>query len=52
MQQSLQSALAACQGIAVVASCGDGLTTLRQVASYGQTCWSSIPTCWTKRWKR
>ena len=32
MQQSLRSALAACQGIAVVASCGDGLTALRQVA--------------------
>ena len=31
MQQSLRSALAACQGIAVVASCGDGLTALRQV---------------------
>ena len=31
MQQSLRSALAACQGIAVVASCGDGLNALHQV---------------------
>jgi len=35
MQQSLRSALAACQGIAVVASCGDGLTALRQVTKLG-----------------
>jgi DNA-binding NarL/FixJ family response regulator len=35
MQQSLRSALAACQGIAVVASSGDGLNALRQVAKLG-----------------
>jgi DNA-binding NarL/FixJ family response regulator len=31
MQQSLRSSLASCQGIAVVASCGNGLTALHQV---------------------
>ena len=31
MQQSLRASLASCQGIAVVASFGDGLTALRQV---------------------
>jgi DNA-binding NarL/FixJ family response regulator len=35
MQQSLRSALAACQGIAVVGSFGDGLTALRRVAQLG-----------------
>jgi DNA-binding NarL/FixJ family response regulator len=35
MQQSLRSSLASCQGIAVVASCGDGLTALRQVTKLG-----------------
>jgi len=35
MQQSLRSALAACPGIAVVGSFGDGLTALRQVAKLG-----------------
>jgi len=31
MQQSLRSSLASCQGIVVVASCGNGLTALHQV---------------------
>ena len=35
MQQSLRAALAACPGIAVVGSFGDGLTALRQVAKLG-----------------
>jgi len=32
MQQALRSSLAACHGITVIASCGDGLTAVRQVA--------------------
>jgi DNA-binding NarL/FixJ family response regulator len=32
MQQSLRASLAACRGIDVVATSGDGLTALRQVA--------------------
>ena len=32
MQQSLRASLAACRGISVVATSGDGLTALRQVA--------------------
>ena len=32
MQQSLRASLAACRGIVVVATSGDGLTALRQVA--------------------
>ena len=32
MQQSLRASLAACRGINVVATSGDGLTALRQVA--------------------
>ena len=31
MQQSLRSSLAACRGIAVIGSCGDGLTAVSQV---------------------
>jgi DNA-binding NarL/FixJ family response regulator len=34
MQQSLRSWLASCRGIVVVASSGDGLTALRQVARH------------------
>ncbi len=34
MQQSLRASLAACPGIAVVASFGDGLTALNQLAGF------------------
>ena len=34
MQQSLRSSLAACPGVVVVASCGDGLTALNHVVAH------------------
>ena len=34
MQQSLRASLAACPGVGVVASCGDGLTALNYVAAH------------------
>lgn len=34
MQQSLRASLAACPGVGVVASCGDGLTALNYVATH------------------
>ena len=34
MQQSLRASLAACPGVGVVASCGDGLTALNTVAAH------------------
>ena len=34
MQQSLRASLTACPGVAVVASCGDGLTALNYVAAH------------------
>ncbi len=34
MQQSLRASLAACLGVGVVASCGDGLTALNTVAAH------------------